>query len=125
MHEMTIAVNIARTVAAVLREHGAGTPVAVRVRAGCMTGIIPEALAQAFNIAAELELGCSPQLLIDQMPITATCAECGHAFEATAFPALCPKCGGVGAWTSGGDELELVSVEVDDDEDAHCEGTHP
>jgi len=125
MHEMTIAVSIVRMVAQILREHGAHHPISVRIRTGCMTGIVPEALVQAFSIAAPDELGCVPALLIDQASVVATCAESGNAFDSVAFPAICPQCDGVGTWLKGGDELELVSVEVNDDEDDRSQGTHP
>ncbi|MBN1426595.1 hydrogenase maturation nickel metallochaperone HypA [Candidatus Fermentibacteria bacterium] len=109
--------NIARMVKAVLLQHDACNPTAVRIRAGCMTGIVPEALQRAFEIAALQESGCSPTLVIEQVPAEATCSECGRPFSSITFPMLCPQCGGVGMWAGGGDELQLVSVEVDDEDD--------
>jgi len=113
MHEMSIAVNLVEIMSSLLREHGGAKPLSTTVKVGCLTGVIEEPLEMAFRLVAEEQFGCSPVLIVESIPVSGRCLDCGAVFEFTVFPTLCPICESINIDPSGGRELELVSLGVE------------
>ena len=113
MHEFSIADALATQV---LRHAPAGALVrSVEIRDGAMRGLEPEALEmswQAVTHGTSME-GCT--LAVDQRPWTLTCGECGRSWSSPVPFAEC-ECGNSAPTPVGGDELELVSITVDEEE---------
>lgn len=117
MHELSVATRIVELIAEQL---GGGEPGAVRVtrvvlRIGPLSGVVPEALAFAFDAAtAGTPLTCAA-LAIEPVPLVVRCPACA-ADRALPGPQRlrCPVCGGATPDVVSGRELEVVSVEVED-----------
>jgi len=122
MHEMSIAVSIAENVRTILRQYENVKPVSVRVRIGCLAGIVPEALDFSFSFAAKDIIGSVPTLEIEEVPVEGHCLDCNHRFTFETFPVTCPECDGIRIEHEGGRDLELTSLEVEDnDEGDNCQ----
>jgi hydrogenase nickel incorporation protein HypA/HybF len=119
MHEMSIAMNLVDIMSNVLHEHADPRLVSVTVKVGCMTGIVPESLEMAFSIVAEQTFGHVPELIIEQIPISGCCRDCGHTFVFTRFPVTCENCESINVEPSGGRELELTALEVEEPNENH------
>jgi len=111
MHELSIASSI---LAAARRHLPPGAVLrSVRVRAGPLRGIDPEALDWAWRatVAGTDAEGTCVQLDVPRWRLR--CTACGEVFDATDPYAPCP-CGSGDCHPGGGDELIITSIEVDD-----------
>ncbi|NUP89992.1 MAG: hydrogenase maturation nickel metallochaperone HypA [Candidatus Sumerlaeia bacterium] len=114
MHEMAIAESIAEQVEAAIAAAGHPRVLEIRVRAGALRAIVPEALTFCFAAVAQgspLE-GASLQVAV--VPVTILCPACGVRAELEdGAPLICGRCGGPGDLIAGR-ELLLESIEVEE-----------
>lgn len=112
MHELSVAMALVE--AAVSEARAAG---ALRVtRVGCRIGILrqvnAELLREAFNMARH---GVTAEAALDVHTdgLALLCRGCGHSCGVSEFTHRCPKCHGDDIALSGGDALELTTLELD------------
>lgn len=114
MHEMGIAVSILERVRAEVRKHGGARPVEVGVRVGALSGVDREALRFAFDAIVK-DTDLDPLALeIESVPHRRRCSRCHREYEAPDWGGPCPDCGEIRTRFLGGDELDVVYLEVED-----------
>ena len=116
MHELSIAGAVVDTA---LRHAEDRRVLVVTLRVGEMRQVIPDSLAFYFEIVARETLVEGARLEQIVVPARMRCGECAGEWE----PELmfrCPSCGGAGEVLAG-DELEVDSIEVE--EDKECIGS--
>jgi hydrogenase nickel incorporation protein HypA/HybF len=91
-----------------------GLVMALDVRVGLLTGVSPDAMAFYFEALREDTLGSQAQLRVRLEPLRANCADCGNSCTMMELDWTCPFCGVTLLRFENGDELDLVSLEVDD-----------
>jgi len=111
MHEMTIAVEVFRQLEALAAEHDLARITAVKLQAGVMRSIVPEALDIAFESLAEGTLASGATLTLDVVPCKARCRACGKTFSPTPDSFLCPVCQLADVEIVQGNEILLQTVE--------------
>ena len=116
MHELSIALSLIE----VIRDQAATWTHArverIHVQVGELSGIVPEALQSAFEIAREGTELSAAELQLEEVPVTIACPRCLSSQPAVAPGDLrCAACGTVATKVTGGREMELVAVEVDDE----------
>jgi hydrogenase nickel incorporation protein HypA/HybF len=115
MHELSVAHDLLQMV----HEHVvAGPPVrvvAVHVRIGVLSGIVPAALASAFRASvADTEMH-DARLEVETVELVVWCPQCQAERPVAASGALrCPQCGSRMPRILRGQELELARIEVAD-----------
>ncbi|MGA3065527.1 MAG: hydrogenase maturation nickel metallochaperone HypA [Tepidisphaeraceae bacterium] len=87
----------------------------VRIVAGPMRAIDPDCMQIAWQGLGQANIALNLSILPWQMQ----CAACGLQWEQTDLPQQCP-CGSTHVRPLGGDELQLLSIEVDDPEPKRC-----
>jgi hydrogenase nickel incorporation protein HypA/HybF len=109
MHE----VGLARAIVAAAERRAAGRPVrAVHVRVGALHRALPEPMRFAFeSLVAGTPLD-GAQLDVVTVPVASTCRSCGEVEEAAEPTPTCLRCGDSAVDFAGGDELQLVAVEL-------------
>lgn len=119
MHEFTLAAELIDAACGEAQRVGARRIQRLRCRVGVLRQVDEWLLREAFGIA-RLTTPCeSAELEIQIVSMRAICAQCEESFAVQNWDWRCPRCGGDGSAPSGGDELELVSIDVDlDDIDA-------
>ena len=87
----------------------------VEIRVGPLRGIGPEALEMSWQavILDTPMAGCS--LNIDMRPWSIACASCGRSWTSP-VPFVSCECGNATPEPRGTDELDLISITVDEDE---------
>src|SRR4051812_29420994 len=107
MHELSIALGIVDVAAEEAGRRG-GRGVAVHLKLGPLSGVVPAALRSAFELAREQEPAvAAAELLIEDVPVAAYCPGCA-AERAVPFPELrCPACGAPTPEIVRGRELEV------------------
>jgi hydrogenase nickel incorporation protein HypA/HybF len=114
MHEMGIASSVLDAVRVETHRFPNGHVYKVALRIGELAGVDPDAVAFCFDAlvrGSELE---PLALEIERRPRRHVCAVCGEAFTAANEDSTCPACGSANAIFSGGDELEIAYLEVED-----------
>jgi hydrogenase nickel incorporation protein HypA/HybF len=53
------------------------------------------------------------KLEIEQVPINAKCAGCGHEFIVEEYMFICPECFSSNVNLIRGDELEIIDIEIE------------
>ncbi len=87
----------------------------VNIRIGALRGLEPESLAicwQAVTIGTPIE---GSALHVDQRPWSIHCPTCDRTWDSPA-PFVACACGEAAPAPRGGDELDLVSLTVDEEE---------
>lgn len=114
MHELSIALSILNVAAEEAARRNA-RPVAIHVRIGDLSGVIPEALTSAFEIARESTELSHCRLVVESVPVIIYCDHCGSEYPAESIQSLrCQQCGTPAELVMAGRELELAALEVDE-----------
>ncbi|MEU3066391.1 MULTISPECIES: hydrogenase maturation nickel metallochaperone HypA [unclassified Streptomyces] len=120
VHELSIAMAVVDQVESAVREQGADagdTRVgSLTLRVGRLSGVVPEALDFSFAVAAQGTVLADARLLIETVEGRARCEECGRDVATGMPPDLwCGVCSRPMSLT-GGRELEIVRVVLEDPE---------
>ena len=114
MHEVGIARSVLDAALATAERESARAVLRVDLRVGALSGVVPEALAFAFDALKEGTSASDAELAITHVPYRARCTYCDEAFEVADGwgVALCPHCGEPSATTVEGEELVITALEV-------------
>lgn len=88
---------------------------AVRLVAGPMRAINPEAMQFAWRAALAAARVGEVHLQLEVLPWTLRCPECGCEWDSPQLECRCAACGANRAFPVGGDELQVMSIRVDDE----------
>lgn len=118
MHELSVACAVVRTVS----EAVTGRRVtSVRLRVGVLSGVAPQALTFAWDVAVAGSPLAGAALVVDRVPVSVGCRTCGAVSALPEpLPVRCPGCEGRDVAVVAGSELEVASVEVTDDAEGHA-----
>lgn len=120
MHELSIAMSLVDEACAELERLGDVRVRALYVRVGALSGVVKEALAFSFELAAEGTALAGARLDIEEVPLVVLCRPCGREqVLARMQPLCCPDCGEPTPDVVRGRELELRALEVTDRAAAH------
>jgi hydrogenase nickel incorporation protein HypA/HybF len=109
VHELAIA----QDVVAVVAERTQGRTVrSVQVRIGRLSGVMADAFAFSFEVAAAGTALEGAALQVEEPPGVLRCHECAKETEVADWLLLCP-CGSVDVEVVSGQELRIVSVELE------------
>ena len=110
MHEMSIAMQVLEAAVAAAQENAAQSVEEVHVAHGAMRLIVPEALRQAWELAAEGTIAAGAVLELTEVPLKGRCRECGREYRPSIDCFSCPRCGQADVEIVEGDEITLTSV---------------
>ena len=109
MHELSIANAVVTTVLAALPSPDARVT-QVRVQVGALSGVVPQALAFAYDVAVEGTPLQDAVLVIERAPVVIDCPTCGRQELADARSFACPSCSVPCGDVIGGKELEILDL---------------
>lgn len=113
MHEASIALSVLKTVTEECRQRGFTTIESVRLKIGKGSGVLPEALTFAFDIAKANSIAKEARLDIDLIPVGGNCHNCGATFETEErFLLACPQCSDHNFTINQGYEMNIIDMEV-------------
>lgn len=112
MHEFSIARNLIEIAAEAAGKDG--RPVAVvHIKVGALSGVVPEALTFAYDIAREGTILADSKLAIQWIPVRIFCQTCNRIIDLPGIQSfVCPACGNGSSDLRSGRELDLVCLEV-------------
>lgn len=115
MHELSLCQSLLDRAHTLAREHHAISIRCLTVQIGPLSGVEPHLLAQAFPIARAGTLANDAHLVIEKLPLRVQCASCGAETDAEPNQLLCGSCGDYRTRLVSGDELLLMSIELQTD----------
>ncbi|GAA1014889.1 hydrogenase maturation nickel metallochaperone HypA [Streptomyces thermogriseus] len=112
MHELSIATAIVERVDEIARAEGTESVSAVTVRVGELSGVVPDALSFAFEVAREGTALAGARLVVEQVTAYAYCVPCDQEFPVGMPPFFwCPHCDRPSQDLRSGRELEITRIE--------------
>jgi hydrogenase nickel incorporation protein HypA/HybF len=116
VHALPITRWVVRRVAAAA---GGRRVVVVRMRVGALSGVVPDALRFAWDVAVLDGPLAGARLEVEQVPVAVACRDCGRTSDlADPLPVRCPACGGREVDLVRGREIEVVDADVADEGEA-------
>lgn len=114
MHELSICQAMLDQVDAIARAHGARQVEEITVAVGPLSGVEPDLLGNAFELARR---GCCAQaaLRFEPAPVRVHCDDCGAEAECRPNALVCSACGGWRTHVVSGDQLLLLRVRLSAD----------
>ena len=122
MHELAVARSLVESADREARRFGARAVLCVRCRIGVSRQVDVWLLQEAFNVARQETLCETSRLYIEKSDPSAACRKCDVRFPLQDGRWDCPVCGAEGADISGGEDLELTSIDVESDDETTTSG---
>ncbi len=120
MHEMGIATEIVRIVTESIPADMDGCKVArVNLKVGKLAAVVPQSLRFCFEIVAKETPVQGARLEIQEIAVVARCNDCDHQWEIGEPVFSCPQCRGGNIEMLSGRELDIDSIELEEEEDPH------
>lgn len=113
MHELAICQALMDQVEDIARRRDAEQVASIVVGMGALSGVEAELLKHAYAIASAGTVAEQAELIIEEMPVRVRCKQCGSESETQVNKLVCQKCGDWRTTVVSGDELLLMSVELE------------
>ena len=117
MHEFSVASAIVDTA---VRHAGGRRVTVVSVRCGRLRQVVPDSLEFAFGVLSRETLCEGAVLEQEVVPARLRCGACSAEWEIDLPVFRCTGCGSAETEVLSGEELEVESIEVAQDEEAPC-----
>ncbi len=124
MHELGIVSGVLDTVRNTVRHEHAVRALEVRLRIGDMAQVVSESLDFAWDVLCDedpITAGCA--LVVEEVHPRSRCLACGNEFDHDCHHFRCPACGSGDTTLLAGRELDIVSIEIEDDDDAAADAS--
>jgi hydrogenase nickel incorporation protein HypA/HybF len=113
MHELSIAIAIIEAVEEEVERRGYCEIQAIHLRVGPLSGVVPEALRSAYELAAEQTSFAHSRLVIEDVPVVVDCPTCGRHQPVESMQSLCcAVCETPASDVVSGRELEISALEL-------------
>lgn len=113
MHELGICDALLKMVDGIARDEGLACVRKVTVEVGSLSGVVPSYLADCWEAVTDGTPYSDTAFVVETLPGTAQCIDCGEKFTADIEKLTCPHCGGKKLTPLTGRELTLKEIEAD------------
>ena len=113
MHELALTKGVIDIVLSEQKRQGFGRVLEISLRIGEFSGIVPECIREFFPIAAAGSPARDAKLVIETVPASFLCLDCGHEGAADRKNACCMSCGSTAVKMTAGREFYVDSIKVE------------
>ena len=113
MHELALCQAMMSQVETIAREHRASRVTSITLGIGPLAGVEAQLLQHAYPIASAGTVAEGAALVIEATPVRVRCKRCDAESDALVNRLVCGHCGDWHTDLVSGDEMLLVSVELD------------
>ena len=114
MHEMALAEGVLQLIEDAARRESFVRVKTVWLEIGQLSSVEPEALAFCFDAVTRGTLAEGSRLEFVTTPGSGWCMQCAATVTMDELYAACPQCGGYQLQVSGGTEMRVKELEVDE-----------
>ena len=112
MHELSIGSAVVDTA---VRHAGGRRVRTVHLRVGQLRQVIPDSLTFYFDLVSNETVCEGARLEVELVPAVLRCGPCAREWTIDVPAFRCPTCGGADIRVLAGNELEVESIEVEED----------
>lgn len=113
MHELSICRALLLQIHDLVEQHQACGVIEIVIGIGPLAGVESNLLARAYCIASAGTIAEHAKLTLETIPVKVICEQCGESAAVQPEALRCPKCGDLHTTLISGDELLLMSVELE------------
>ena len=113
MHELAICQSLIDQLETIAMEHNALCVTSIVVGMGPLSGVESQLLKNAYPVASAGTIAEDAELVIEHLPVKVRCTQCDSESDALPNKLICKQCGDWRTTLISGDELMLMSVELD------------
>ena len=124
MHELAICQSLMDQVESIALERNAQCVTSIVIGMGPLSGVEAQLLKDAYPFASAGTVAEKAELIIETLPIRVKCSQCGGETDALPNKLICKQCGDWRTTLISGDELLLMSVELEKAKDLSSEVMH-
>ena len=114
MHEMSLAVSIVDLAVEAAEREGGRLVSEVEIEVGNMAGVMADALQFCLEAAARTTIVEGAAFKFVEISGMGECPSCRNNFATASFYAACPDCGQEGVAVSGGQDLRIISLVIEE-----------
>ena len=124
MHELAICQSLMEQVESIAQERDAKSVTSITIGMGPLSGVEVQLLKNAYPIASAGTVAQDAELVIEHLPIKVRCNQCGSESDALPNKLTCKQCGDWRTTLISGDEMMLMSLELEKTKDTQPEVLH-
>lgn len=124
MHELAICQSLMDQVESIALERNAKSVTSIVVAMGPLSGVETQLLKNAYPIASAGTVAEHAELVIEYLPARVKCTQCGSESDVLPNKLICKQCGDWRTTLVSGDELMLMSVELEKAKDVASDVVH-
>jgi len=124
MHELAICQSLIDQVEDIAQERKAQSVIVIVIGIGALSGVESQLLKNAYPIASAGTVAEDAELVIEHLPIKVKCTQCDSESEALPNKLICKQCGDWRTTLLSGDEMMLMSVELEKAKGSLAESVH-
>ena len=113
MHELAICQSLLDQVEAIASERNAVSVTSIVIGMGPLSGVEAELLKNAYPLASAGTIAEHAELVIQYLPVRVNCTRCNSESDALPNKLICQQCGDWRTTLISGDEMMLLSVELE------------
>jgi hydrogenase nickel incorporation protein HypA/HybF len=113
MHELAICQALMNQVENIAAERNACSVVSIVIGMGPLSGVEAQLLKHAYPVACAGTVAEGAELVIEKLPVRVSCTQCGAESDVLPNKLVCKACGDWRTTLISGDELMLMSVELE------------
>lgn len=113
MHEYSIVSSLIELCEENARQNNATKIIKINIAIGKLSGVEPVLLKSAFDTFKEEGITKESELVVEIKEIVLQCQKCGHQYTPQGYEYLCPKCGSEEYSIISGEEMHLMSLEME------------
>jgi len=123
MHELSIVASVVDQVTETLAAYPGARVEEVRLRVGALASVVVESLEFCWGIATEGTALERSRLIVRTVPVVMHCEPCGADVKLEGVQSFrCPRCGEPVSDLRQGRELEIESIEIEDEAEMEKSG---
>ena len=124
MHELAICQSLMDQVEDIARQRNAQSVTSIVIGMGPLAGVEIQLLKNAYPIASSGTVAENAELVVEYLPVRVKCNQCGTESDALPNKLLCKQCGDWRTTLISGDEMMLMSVELEKTKDSVSAAVH-
>ena len=124
MHELAICQSLIEQVENIAEERAAKSVTSITIGMGPLSGVEVQLLKNAYPIASAGTVAQDAELVIEHLPIKVKCSQCGSESDALPNKLTCKQCGDWRTTLISGDEMMLMSMELEKQKGASSDVVH-
>lgn len=113
MHELSVTQGIMQVVEAEAKKNNVSKVLSIKLMVGQFSGIMPQLIQDYFELVATGTVVEGAKLVIERIPASIKCLECGEVSQIDRMKLRCPKCNGIEVKIVTGKEFYIDSMEVE------------